>query len=507
MGASTTTLIRTAGFVLGIGGGVAGGCSLTTLEVELCSTDGECAVSLGVEYLCAQDGYCRTRPEMPGRCDGVIEVRIFTDLSGPFASVGVPYFKGQIDLLREINDEGGIRGCPIVVKSSDHASDSDAAQDAYNGWVGEPGWTDVVTVFGFGPTDIDKFSLALAQQEIVNVTGSYSGEFASPRPVTLRVEYPSVDADFDAVQRTESKESPGYPFNFFAGTDDSTAGRAAMTFVNNEGAAKVAFFACDEAACKDPIPATKQYAADGLGLAVGRDLEIDNEWTQAQVSAAVMGFFEEELARRTSDPSYTIPGWVWVGNPVASAATIGIAVGRVRDELSLEVQVIVNRAGFDESLAQRCNGGCIDYVFGVSPTVAYGGDAPGMDRLEEIHDKWRELEAEGDDGSPKELDANGDPRAYEHVRYVQGHVSVLMWREAMERVVDHQKKVNGASLRDVLEGGNGFTTAGLSAALSFSSGDHRPQSTVKIYKVTEGGGLLKVPPDATVSLQPEWLGW
>lgn len=507
MGAATTTLFRTAGFVLGIGGGVAGGCSLTTLEVQSCSTDGECADSLGADYLCAQDGYCRTRPEAPGRCDGVIEVRIFTDLSGPFASVGVPYFKGQIDLLREINSEGGIRGCPIVVEAADHASDGDAAQEAYNGWAAQPGWTDVVTVFGFGPADIDKFSLALAQQEIVNITGSYAGEFASPRPAAWTVEYPSVDAGFDAVERTASRESSGYPFNFFAGTDDSTAGRAAMTFVNNEGAAKVAFFACDDGACKDTIPAAKQYAADGLGLAVGRDLEIDDAWTQAQVSAAVMGFFEEEIAHRTSDPTYTVPDWVWVGNPVASSAAIGAAVGRVRDELDLDVQLIINSAGFDESLFQRCGGGCVGYVFGVAPMVAYGSDALGMDRLQEIHDKWRELESEGVGGEPKEVDANGDARAYEHVRYVQGHVSVLMWREAMARVVDHEKAVSGASLRDVLEGVNGFETGGLSAALSFSSGDHRPQNTVKIYEVTEGGALVEVPPDATVTLQPEWLGW
>ncbi len=503
----TTALVRTSAFALGAAVSSAPGCSLTALDVLPCRSDADCSVSLGDGHLCSADGFCRTLPEEPGRCEGVIEVRLFAELTGPLAGVGIPYFKGEIDLLREINDEGGIRGCPVVVHAADYAYDRSMAQEVYDRWVTEPGWNDVVTVFGFGTPDTEDLSPALAAQNIVNISASYSGEIASPGAVDLRVNVPAIDADFEEIEQNVSKQSPGYPFNFFAGTDYSTGGRVAMEFANKEGAEKVAFFACDNAYCQGPLAAIKTYAVGELGLDLGRELNVDLGWSADETEQAVMTFFEEEIAQRDADPSYAIPDWVWVGNTTASAAAIGAAIGRVRDELGLDVQVIVNNWGFDENTFAQCKGGCVDYFYGIMPFAAYGANVPGMSRLEQIHDKWRELDAAGFDGNPAEVDSSGDALAYENVRYVQGYVSVLLWREAMERVVDYQKTVDGASLRDVLESFDALNTGGLTETLSFSRDDHRPQSTEKIYHVDEDGRLVNDPPDSSVFPEPEWLGW
>ncbi|HEX2685190.1 MAG TPA: hypothetical protein VHN14_01165, partial [Kofleriaceae bacterium] len=45
-------------------------------------------------------------------CSGTIHVKILYDATGATSDVSVPFFKAQKDLLREINETGGIRGCP-----------------------------------------------------------------------------------------------------------------------------------------------------------------------------------------------------------------------------------------------------------------------------------------------------------------------------------------------------------------------------------------------------------
>lgn len=54
------------------------------------------------------------------RCSGTIKVKILYDGSGATADVGIPFFKGQKDLIREINDNGGIRGCQIEYEAVDY---------------------------------------------------------------------------------------------------------------------------------------------------------------------------------------------------------------------------------------------------------------------------------------------------------------------------------------------------------------------------------------------------
>ncbi|MEM6996142.1 MAG: ABC transporter substrate-binding protein, partial [Myxococcota bacterium] len=436
---STTALLRGAAFALGVAVSAAGGCSLTTLDVLQCRTDADCEVALDGDHLCSQDGYCRALPDEPGRCSGVIEVRVFAELSGPLRNVGIPYFKGEIDLLREINDEGGIRGCPIVVKAADYGYDEDRAIEVYDAWVAEPTWPDVITVFGFGTPDTKEISEDFPEQGIVGISASYSGELATPRPVSLGVKVPSVNVDFEIVRSNAAKTSTGFPNNYFAGTDYSTGGRAAMEFINQQGAEKVAFIACDNDFCQDPMAAIKTYALDELELGLGRELTVEFVWTTPEVEDAVLGFFAEEMAQKEADPNYVIPDWVWVANATSSAAEIGAAIGRVREEMGLDVKVIANNWGFDENVFALCRGGCVDYFYGIMPFAAYGDSVPGMDKLMEIHDKWRAIDAAGYESNPPEVDGNGDPLTYENVRYVQGYVSVLMWRAAMERVVDQQK--------------------------------------------------------------------
>lgn len=460
--------------------------------------------AIGEDHLCSADGLCRDLSEGPGECDGEIEVRILAARTGPLGPVGEPYFKGEHDLMREINEQGGIRGCPIQFEFVDYAYDTTIARQAYDTWRAAPTWSDVVTVFGFGTADTLDLSPELADQQIVVISASYSGDVASPAPVDLDIEVAGVSSNFEAINESVPKVSPGYPYNFFAGTDYSTGGRVAMEFAVKQGAAKVALFACSNAYCQSPLAAIKTFLAEGLGPQLGRDLVIELDADRDAIEATVRGFFAEELAQREADPTYVVADWVWVGNTTTTAAQIGRAVGLVRDETGLDIRVITNNWGFEESVFSACEGGCVDYFHGIMPFAAYGSNVPGMAELEAIHDKWRELDAMGPEA---ELDADGAPRSHRNVRYVQGYVSVMLWRKAMERLVDYHKSLEGPSLKRVLESFEAENMLGLVPPLSFSATDHRPQATEKIYRVGPGGELVNVPPDASVFLKDEWLGW
>ncbi|HVJ93322.1 MAG TPA: hypothetical protein VM580_26155, partial [Labilithrix sp.] len=85
----------------------------------------------------------------------------------------------------------------------------------------------------------------------------------------------------------------------------------------------------------------------------------------------------------------------------------------------------------------------------------------------------------------------------------------------IERVIDQGKPVTGENLKDALESFRSEDTGGLTAPLSFSPDDHRPQSTVSIYTLdyptSDAGpivGTLKnIPPTRRIALQNQWLGW
>ena len=505
MGRLAIAVLRGAAYAFTASIGFAGGCSLTTLDFVGCRSDADCAVSVGEDHLCSADGYCRSQPELPGRCSGDLEVRLLAELSGPNADVGLPFFKGQLDLIRQINEEGGVRGCPILVRAVDAKSDDDAARDALTAWMGEPTWELVSTVFVFGTEESLLLSPDLAAEEVLLMSGSAAGALASPGARELDIEVPSVNDSFEERERDESKTTAGHPYAFFAGADESTVGRAAIDLANKEGARKVAFAVCDGDACERPLAAVRTHAAAELGLDLGRDLAIDPDASAAEIEQAVMAFYEQELQQQSSDDEYDVPDWLWIGLPSIPAARVAVAVGRVRDDLGLDVQVVT--ASADERFAERCGGGCQDHVWAVAPFAAYGNDVPGMARVEDLHDRWRVRDAEGWNGNPAEVDGDDDPLKHDNIHYVRGHVSVLLWQRALERVIDFEKAVEGKSIKDVLENVSSYELGGLTPPVSYSRTDHRPNSTVRVYRIDEDGELSYDAPDPSVALEEDWIGW
>lgn len=433
-----------------------------------------------------------------GACRGALPVKMLVDLTGSTREVATPYFKGQLDYLRELNEKGGVRGCPVDVAYEDYGYDLARSIDIYEGWRNGSDWPRVSAVFGFGSGDTRQLSQLATQDEKVIISASYLGELASPTPTERAVDVPEVTAAFALTSFNEVKRSAGYPFNFFAGTDYSTGARIAMFHVHAQGGKKIAFFHCSEDYCTGPLAAAKTHARDELQLELGRDLIVELTDSEAEVQSKVVAFFEQELAQAQKDQDYVPVDWVWMGNTTATTAYLGKALASVEQQLDLHIEAIVNNWGFDENLYTACGDACIGRIHGIMPFVAYGDRrAPGMADLVKTHDKWRAREA-----------AEGGPdTTYENVRYVQGYVSALLWKQAVERVIDEGLEVNGLNVKSALESFEQVSMQGLCAPISLSPSDHRPQSTESVYRIGSSGELVHEPPDREIFLDAGWLGW
>jgi branched-chain amino acid transport system substrate-binding protein len=77
---------------------------------------------------------------------------------------------------------------------------------------------------------------------------------------------------------------------------------------------------------------------------------------------------------------------------------------------------------------------------------------------------------------------------------------MIMW-EAMKKA----EALDGPSVKAALETLKDFDTGGLTAPVTFTSTDHRPNTTLNINKMDAEGKIVTVK-TVTLERRPEWLG-
>lgn len=452
---------------------------------------------LGLDSACADlAGIPEERTYEPGTvCPGTIPIKILADLTGATSDVGVPYYAAENDFIREINATGGIRGCQLEAQHYDYAYDPSSSVAKYDEWKSQPEWPRVAAILGWGSGDTIKLAPIVREDKKPFISASYAGALASPEPITMRVDEPRLVDAFKLQVFPSKVETEGYPYNFFAGTDYSTAARIAMFYVDSVGGKRVGFAYCNGSAfCKEPIKAVHTHAR-ALGLELGRDLMLEMaNVKEADYQRLVLEYFRQELAQQQAVPGYKPVDWLWMGNTVKTTVWLAKALATVERELGLKVQIIVNAWGLDETVFATCGEDCVGRIHGVMPFAAWGDTrAPEMAKVMALHDKYRELD--------------GDGKSYKNVRYVQGYASVLMLKTAIERVLAQGKPVNGKNVHAALESFRNVDLGGLCDKITFNAQDHRPQSNAFIYKITPAGALQAVPPDRKIAMERDWLGW
>lgn len=416
------------------------------------------------------------------------------DMTGATREVGTPAGKGEHDYLRAINEAGGIRGCKLDIDVQDTRYDKRASLEVYAAWKARPDWPAVSAIFVQGTPMTQALGPLAARDEKVIISGAYAGELAAPSPAGADVEVPSLSDAFVEASVLVHKQSPGYPYVFFQGTDYTTAARVAANFAWRQGAKRMAFFYCSTSSfCTDPVDGAKTFLKRLGGTQIGRDLFIELDDDEPTIERKVSAFFQQERAQKAAHPGYEIADWIWFGNTSGTTALLGRALAKARQQHALDVHLIGNNWSVDESLHARCGDACAGFRV-VQPFPMFGDlTVAGTAALLADHARYRRL-----DGDP--------PGAYRTVQYVYGRVAVATWRLAVEQLLDAGRPVTGPNLRAMLESFRQVDVEGF-AAISYAPADHRPQSGARIARLGAGGRLETIGQPLSLTLQPGWLGW
>ena len=433
-------------------------------------------------------------PQARAPCPAPIRVRVMYDMTGATKDVGTAAGKGEHDYLRAIDEAGGIRGCKLDIDVQDTRYDKRASLEVYNAWRARPDWAGVSAIFLQGTPMTQVLGPLAAGDEKVIISGAFAGELAAPRPTSAEVAVPSLNDAFVEASVLVRKQSPGYPYVFFQGTDYTTAARVGANFAWRQGARRMAFFYCSTSPfCTDPVDGAKTFLKLLGGTQIGRDLFIELDDDAETVERKVSRFFQQERRYKAAHPDYEIADWIWFGDTSANSASLGRAIAKAKQQSAVDVHIIGNNWSVDESLYGRCGDACAGFHV-VQPFAMFGDPtAPGTAGLLTDHAKYRKL-----DGEPAD--------AYRTVQYVYGRVAVATWKIAVERLLDQGRPVTGPNLRAMLETFRGVDVEGF-AAISYSATDHRPQSGARITQLGAGGRLGTIGQPLSLSLQGGWLGW
>jgi hypothetical protein len=106
------------------------------------------------------------------------------------------------------------------------------------------------------------------------------------------------------------------------------------------------------------------------------------------------------------------------------------------------------------------------------PFIMWGADVPGMKPVMEMHKKKH----------PNDT----------HIQpYIQSWVSMMVMWEALKRA-DKNKALNADGVKAALETLKDFDTGGLSAPITYTPTDHRPNTSLRIMKVNKDGKIKTV---------------
>lgn len=304
-------------------------------------------------------------------------------------------------------------------------------------------------------------------QDIFLIQGWGTGDTNALKDMVNADKIVYMSASYDSGLTDPAKT----PYNFFVGTSYGDSIRAAMIFIKDTWtdktrAPKVVFVYPDHPYGKNPIPAGKEMAAS-LGFEVGDDQFVPLNAKEATSQMAALKQFN--------------PDWAWIGGTAASSAVI------IKDAANLGVttKFIANVWGFNENLVKLAGEAANERAYGMVPFTMWADDVPGMKPIMEMHQK-------------KHMnDKHMEP-------YVQSWTSMMVMWEAL-KIADKKGALNAEGVKAALETLKDFDTGGLSAPITFTPTDHRPNTALRIMTVNNKGKIVLVK-QVAVERKEEWLG-
>jgi branched-chain amino acid transport system substrate-binding protein len=388
-------------------------------------------------------------------CAETIRVGAFNDLSGATADIGRDYARGIVEAVRFVNAEGGINGKPIELHQYDYGYRVPEVRAKYKYFkrVG------AVAVLGWHIVDTDALAADIAKDKLPYLPASFAADLTDPRLS---------------------------PYHVFAGSDDSSNARAALTawfddiwprkadYGNRRPRVQFVYmFASRE--IRSHIKAVKDQA-ELFGFNVGPDVDISIFTTHTRRQVNALQRFQ--------------PDFVWHGNTSLSVA----ATLRASAASGLATDHMVHSWAFDENLIKLA-GKAAEGVMGASVCAFYAEDTPLTEIVKQYGKRYHP----------------GVPAGRRTIRTTQAWANVLALREALARA----DSPGGLTGEQVMK--NGFETfegvdVGLRVSpLTYTADDHRASGQVNIYRIENRKFVFQTKidlkgrwPDRWAK---DWLGW
>ncbi|MEF8807405.1 ABC transporter substrate-binding protein [Natronomonas sp.] len=380
-----------------------------------------------------------------GNGDGENQITVpgLYDESGGTSDVGRPSAVGSRDAIAYFNENDVLpRG--IDHPNNDYAYEVPQAQQYYDQYTsGE----NPPAIIGWGTADTEALSGAVAEDEIVYVSASYSANLLTDEA----------------------------PYNFFGNLDYTSQARAHLKWIaDNDAEATIAFIFSNNPFGKAPVEGGKQYAEElGLNVAEDINLPLDANSATTQLRQARDADVDYLIHQNTAAPMQVLLSDKDDVYPDVTVCGLTYTVDEPRVQESPD-----NFEGVRYVNAFRTFQGALDS----------GGD--GADMIE------ANFEREG-----RDMD---DPQVA-NLNYVRGCIHAILVLKGLQNAIDADRDpTSGSDVRQSLFDIEDDNMWDLSEPYNYMEDDRRPTMTGRLFEVSDGAMEF----DTTVELprRDDWIG-
>lgn len=358
--------------------------------------------------------------------DDEIRIGACQPITGRFAFAGGQLNAGLGDYIAWANEQGIVKGKKLVYIFEDTGYDTEKA--------------------------VATFKKMMAQHNPAVMYGESTGQGKAIAPELnsrYKVLYGSTSFS------SELADPKNHPYSFVSGPTYSDQFGILLEYIAKhpkKGKPKVAFVYSDTEFGKDPIPWAKKRAAE-LGIEVAAEVI-------AKVGA--VDVTTEVLALKKAQPDYVIfQGYV--------LAPIPEVIRAARDH-GLQTTFMSTFWSMDKSIIDKLGPDAEGYM-GVNPYAYYWDDAPGIVAMRKYNEKNHPADAK-----------------YRPNSYIQGWFTGMIYVEAIRRVVEAKKPVNGDNLIAAVASIKDWDTGGVSARITFAS---NKAAVGRVYRANVQKGIFE----------------
>jgi branched-chain amino acid transport system substrate-binding protein len=355
-----------------------------------------------------------------------IKIGACQPITGRFAFAGGQLNAGLGDYIAHANEQGIVKGKKLTYIFEDTGYDTEKA--------------------------VATFKKMMAQHNPAVMYGESTGQGKAIAPELnsrYKVLYGSTSFS------SELADPKTHPYSFVSGPTYSDQFGILLEYIAKhpkKGKPRVAFFYSDTEFGKDPIPWAKKRAGE-LGIDVVAEVV---------TKVAAVDVTTEVLSLKKAQPDYVIfQGYV--------LAPIPEVIRAARDH-GLETTFMSTFWSMDKSIIDKLGPDAEGYM-GVNPYAYYWDDVPGIVAMRKFNEKNHPAEAK-----------------YRPNSYIQGWFTGMVYVEAIRRVVEAKKPVNGDNLIAAVASIKDWDTGGVSAKVTFSS---NKAAVGRVYRANVQKGIFE----------------